>query len=149
MKRTLPFLVLVVMAQPAVAEFSFVSNEIEVPASPDTSPAPQVTPSPARKPLTRPKHHASAALHRASKPAPKTVALVSGFGAQVPLAFAIRQMVPDGYEIILEPPADPNTPVDWQGGKSWMQALASAVKPLGLSTVVHDKTITIRATDNH
>ena len=56
-------------------------------------------------------------------------------------------MVPDGYEIILEPPADPDASVDWRGGKSWSQALADAVKPLGLSIAIQEKTITIHSKD--
>jgi hypothetical protein len=144
MKRILPFLVLLGLAHPAHAEFSMVSNEAETPSQPEPSPAPRPDPS---------KAHATVKLtksrtHSNPRPSPAmisstTTPLASGFGAQVPLAFAIRQMAPDGYEIVFAPPADPNSPVDWRGGRPWTQALADAVQPLGLAVSVHDKTVTI------
>ncbi|WP_294537747.1 hypothetical protein [uncultured Rhodoblastus sp.] len=144
MKRILPFLVLFALACPARAEFSLVSSEAEVPSSPDAAAMPGPGASTAPE-TTRPlKPQAPSSKHRAAAEAPKkTVGVAAGFGAQVPLAFAIRQMAPDGYEIVLEPPADPDTVVDWRGGKVWTRTLADAVQPLGLTVSVHDKTVTI------
>ncbi|MCW2318901.1 hypothetical protein M2322_004470 [Rhodoblastus acidophilus] len=149
MKTALPFLVFVALAQPAIAEFSVVSNEIDPPTAQDASPESHATPGPVRKPKTHTKRHASATVVGASKPSPKAADRITGFGAEVSLAFAIRQMVPDGYDVILQPPVDPEARVDWQGGKSWKQALADAVKPLRLAVAIQDKIITIRAVDEH
>jgi hypothetical protein len=144
MKRILPFLILLGLAHPAHAEFSMVSNEAETPSQTEPSPAPRPGPSTAHATAK----HAKSRTHSSLRPSPARVSstatpTASGFGAQVPLAFAIRQMAPDGYEIVFAPPADPNSPVDWRGGRPWTQALADAVQPLGLAVSVHDKTVTI------
>lgn len=143
MKPFLTFLILLAIAYPAHAEFSMVSNEAEAPAQPEPAPAPKPGPSPAHAPAKPAKLRAKSAARPSSVEVSKTAPLASGFGAQVSLAFAIRQIAPDGYEIILEPPADPDSPVDWRGGKPWTQTLADAVQPLGLAISVHDKTVTI------
>lgn len=55
----------------------------------------------------------------------------AGFGNQVPLSFAARQIVPHGVAIRLTPGVDPNAPVTWAGGRPWPQVLTTAVAPLG------------------
>jgi hypothetical protein len=52
-------------------------------------------------------------------------------------------MAPDGFEVVLEPPAERDSLVDWRGGRPWTQALADAVQPLGLAVTLHDRTVTI------
>jgi hypothetical protein len=145
MKRAVPLLIAFTLACPARAEFSFASPENNSAAPAADGADPSSNPAPTHHAHKRPKPHGSSV-----RPAPsKAQAIASGFGAQVPLAFAIRQMAPDGFEVVLEPPADPNVLVDWRGGRPWTQALADAVQPLGLEISLNDKTVTIRRPASH
>jgi hypothetical protein len=64
-------------------------------------------------------------------------ATARGFGLQIPLEFAVRQIVPAEIKVIYGPGADHNALVDWQGGKRWKLVLRDAVRPLGLDVRVH------------
>jgi hypothetical protein len=70
------------------------------------------------------------ALPVARPPRPKPVAL--GYGHDVALASALREILPDGVQAQLMPAVDPDAHVDWQGGKPWDVVLQEAVKPLGI-----------------
>ena len=55
-----------------------------------------------------------------------------GFGREVPLRFAIKQIVPPGVDATIAAGIDPDIPVDWTGGRPWNRVLAAAIQPLGL-----------------
>ena len=57
--------------------------------------------------------------------------MTSGYGHQVPLSFAIRQIVPSGVRVTYGAGVDPGEAVDWQGGREWNKVLATTVSPLG------------------
>jgi hypothetical protein len=67
-----------------------------------------------------------------------------GFGNQVPLSFAVRQIVPSTIYVTYGRGADRSSLVDWKGGQSWNRALLDAVKPLGLRLVIGDRAVEIR-----
>ena len=67
-----------------------------------------------------------------------------GFGHQVPLSFAVRQIVPPAITVTYRPGTDPNALVDWRGGQTWNRVLFAAVKPLSLRLVVTDTKVEIR-----
>ena len=67
-----------------------------------------------------------------------------GFGEQVPLSFAVRQIVPKTVKVSYGPGADPASLVDWKGGRPWNRVLLAAVKPLGLRLVMTYKAVEIR-----
>jgi hypothetical protein len=48
--------------------------------------------------------------------------VVDGFGKKIPLAIALKQVLPTGYGFALDG-VDPNMKVDWQGGKTWYRVL--------------------------
>lgn len=48
--------------------------------------------------------------------------VVEGFGKKIPLAIALKQVLPAGYGFALDG-VDPNMKVDWQGGKTWYHVL--------------------------
>jgi len=58
-----------------------------------------------------------------------------GFGDAVPMAFAVRQIVPAGVRVRYGAGIDPEVLVSWKGGRPWNQALAAAVHPLRLRIV--------------
>ncbi len=139
MKCALALSIFIALSCRAHAEFS-----TDSPANNDAvATTSGATASPRLAPMHRP--HPRRRIHVSSPQtgSPQGEAIAAGFGAQVPLAFAIRQMAPDGFEVVLETPADPHSLVDWRGGRPWTQALSDAVQPLGLAVTLHDKTVTI------
>jgi len=66
-----------------------------------------------------------------------------GFGRQVPMFFAIRQIVPHTTVIRFGPGVDPAAPVTWSGGRPWNRVLASAVRPLHLRVTTTPNTVVV------
>jgi hypothetical protein len=82
--------------------------------------------------------------------APKTAvlptahfAVAQGFGDQVPLAFAIRQIVPSTIKVQFGKSVDQTALVDWKGGQQWNVVLWSAIHPLGLHLVLKEGAVWI------
>ena len=69
---------------------------------------------------------------------------LNGFGNQVPLSFAVRQIVPAPYQVAFAESVDKAVPVDWKGGKPWRAALSDAIRPLGLTVSVAGAAVTIK-----
>ena len=96
----------------ARAEFSLQAT----PSSPSSRPA--AGPPPASRPQASPER-------------PRTV-VASGFGHEVPLRFAVHQLLPKNWHVRYGQDVDPDGLVSWQGGRPWDYVLRDAVKPLGL-----------------
>jgi len=69
---------------------------------------------------------------------------VAGFGDQVPLSFAVRQIVPARFQVVFGESVNSDAPVGWKGGKPWRPTLSDAVRPLGLIVSVVGATVTIQ-----
>jgi hypothetical protein len=67
----------------------------------------------------------------------------SGFGDDVPLDFAIRQVVPHYWHIQYGRTVDPQIKVSWEGGKPWEQVLRTFLAPLGLQMKPSGRTLWI------
>ncbi len=80
----------------------------------------------------------------ANHPTPPRFKMAYGFGDQIPLSFAVRQIVPPTVKVTCGPGADPNVLVDWKGGQTWNRVLLAAVKPLGLRLVLTHAAVEIR-----
>ncbi len=59
--------------------------------------------------------------------------IVRGFAKQVPLAVALRQMLPAGYGFSVDPDVDLGVLISFQGGKPWRETLKEALDPAGLA----------------
>ena len=70
---------------------------------------------------------------------------LSGFGDQVPLTFAVRQIVPANFQVAYAEGVQPDATVDWKGGEPWRATLADAVRPLGLAVTISGPKVTIAA----
>ena len=68
---------------------------------------------------------------------------LAGFGDQIPLRFAVRQIVPARFQVAFGETVDSDTPVDWKGGKAWRPTLSDALRPLGLTASVVGAAVTI------
>ena len=129
---------LLTTAPPASADFAMLSPE---PTPPDTTAAatpPPRTPSSeaAASPPSKPgKAPHSARHHR--------LAAARGFGKRVPLAFAVRQIVPASVDVRFAKSTDLSALVDWEGGRNWPAVLRDVVRPLGLRVTLRAKTVSI------
>ena len=73
-------------------------------------------------------------------PARRYFHIASGYGKQVPLGFAVRQIVPHGVRVVFAADVDTSVPVDWQGGREWNKVLATTVAQAGdVIDVGHNK----------
>ena len=70
--------------------------------------------------------------------------VAKGFGNNVPLGFACRQIVPPAVRVTYGPGVSASSVVSWQGGKGWNEVLRQAVKPLGLHLVMTHMAVEIR-----
>jgi hypothetical protein len=58
--------------------------------------------------------------------------VVQGFASNVPLALALRQVLPIGYSFSIDQGVDMDTLVSYKGGKPWGETLKSMLAPAGL-----------------
>ena len=107
------------------AHADFVITSTPPAPEPFASEAPLKTPAPANHP-------------------PPRFEMAYGFGDQIPLSFAVRQIVPPTVKVTYGPGADPNALVDWKGGQTWNRVLLTAVKPLGLRLLFTHAAVEIR-----
>jgi len=78
------------------------------------------------------------------KPIPRrTTPVARGFGDQIPLSFAVRQIVPPAIKLRFGRGTDPSALVDWKGGREWPSVLREAIRPLKLRLAVHPGAATI------
>jgi hypothetical protein len=85
---------------------------------------------------------ASSAESEATPPAPR-YSIAQGFGNAVPLAFAIKQIVPATFRVSYQRQVDQDLLVTWTGGRPWNQVLASVLRQHGLRLVLIGRVVTI------
>lgn len=68
---------------------------------------------------------------------------VQGFGKEIPLALALRQIVPPTYAYAFSSGEYAGRKVSWQGGKPWWIVLNDTLMAEGLSAVVSGNVVTI------
>ena len=69
--------------------------------------------------------------------------MAHGFGRGVPLAFAVRQVVPTRVRVSYGSGVNTAQSVTWEGGKPWDDVLRAAVAPLGLHLVMSHMAVKI------
>ena len=100
---------------------------------------PAVSPLPAPEPPASPSDRPPRQVHRPAGPA-----IAQGFGTQVPLVFAARQIVPHGFKIAFGADLDAGSLlVDWKGGRPWPDVLRATLLPAGLQVTFHPGTVLI------
>lgn len=75
---------------------------------------------------------------------PQNFTTVEGFGSDMPLALALRQVVPAEYAYSFSKTVNPGANVSWNGGKPWNDVLSDMVAPLNLEAVVAGKIVRIQ-----
>jgi len=72
-------------------------------------------------------------------------AVVQGFGRQVPLSFAVRQVVPRWVAVSFPAGFEADDfLVDWQGGRSWQVVLQGLLRPVGLEASIRPRSVRIK-----
>ncbi len=80
---------------------------------------------------TQPDNPASSLSAAANSDQPVHWLMAYGFGNNVPLAFACRQIVPPAVKVTYGPDVNPAATVTWKGGDTWNHVLRDTVTPLG------------------
>lgn len=70
---------------------------------------------------------------------------VHGFGKDMPLALAMRQIVPPDYAFSFGEGADPGARISWNGGAPWDKVLRGALAPSGLGVRIEGRTVLVSA----
>ncbi len=131
-------------------------SPVSAPASPLLQPAPHIPSNPF--PVAAPVEDAPRAPARtlapdtissaplaSSTPSPSSSAYenAEGFGSDIPLALAMRQIVPAQFAYVFSGNVDQGTRVTWNGGKPWNDVLADAIRPQGLDLSVSGQTVRV------
>lgn len=75
---------------------------------------------------------------------PPQFAMAEGFGTALPLALALSQIIPSGFNHSFADGVDPGTTVSWQGGKAWNLVLEEMLRPSGLTASIKNNAVTIQ-----
>lgn len=71
-------------------------------------------------------------------------AAVEGFGSDMALALALREVVPPHYSFSFAKGVNPGYRVSWSGGKPWNQVVRDMIAPLNLDYEIRGNTVMIR-----
>jgi hypothetical protein len=124
----LTIVVLLAGAGSARAEFQLAGSAASIPAHQSAPSSTESDGSPARTPT----------------PARRGRSLAQGFGHQVPLAFAVRQIVPASVRVRFGDGIDADDLlVDWKGGRPWPDVLRGALRPPGLQVTFRPNAVLI------
>ncbi len=96
------------------------------PAEAAMAPAPSPVMTPPRPPVSA----------VAAAPLAPAYTLVDGFGSDMPLALALRQIVPANYAYSFDKAVNPGERVNWTGGRPWNDVLNDALAPHGLKATI-------------
>lgn len=72
--------------------------------------------------------------------------IADGFGADLPLVMALRQIVPPQYGFSFDAGVNVSQQVSWQGGKPWDVVLQETVAPHGLTATIRGNVVSITRT---
>lgn len=78
---------------------------------------------------------------------PATANTFEGFGQDIPLESAARQIVPSDYKIDYGSGVDSKTAITWSSAADWQSALAQAVAKKGLNAAFGNGTVVISKSD--
>jgi hypothetical protein len=118
----------------------------------NSAPAPTAMPAPVAAPSNSYTPSPASSMNSGIMPAPTPAAMpsatsstdvVRGFAKQVPLAVALRQILPAGYGFSVDPDVDLGVLISFQGGKPWRDTLRDALEPAGLTMHEQGQMVTV------
>jgi len=74
--------------------------------------------------------------------------ITEGFGKDIPLAIAIRDIVPNSLAYSFSPKEIAGTKISWRGGKPWPEVLHQALAPHGLDASLNENTMLLFKVNN-
>lgn len=85
------------------------------------------------------------AMVPAAHPAPHDgdAGILEGFGENMPLLFALRQIAPETYTMSFSPAVTQDTTLSWEGGAPWPDVLQAALAEQNLEASIGDNVIRI------
>lgn len=75
--------------------------------------------------------------------APALAPVIEGFGKDIPLAIALRDIVPSNYAYVFSPRDIAGTKISWRGGKPWLEVLQNALSQQNLEATINGNNVTI------
>ena len=69
--------------------------------------------------------------------------IAQGFGNNIPLTYAVEQIVPDAYIVSYGKGVDVTIPVNWRGGEDWRVVLEKVASETGLDVQISHDTVLI------
>lgn len=70
--------------------------------------------------------------------------IIEGFGKDMPLALALRQIVPPHYAFSFGKGVNPGTLISWEGGRAWNKTLQDALAKIDVAFTTQDHTLSLR-----
>lgn len=110
-----------------------------------TSPAP-LPPQPQQPAFAEPQAQSPQPVAVAAPPvsaAPADLQRIEGFGTDIPLALALREVVPADYAYSFGDGVNPGYRISWTGGKNWLEVVREMIAPLGLQADISGKVVSI------
>ncbi len=75
---------------------------------------------------------------------PEDFYTIEGFGSDLPLALALRQIVPAHYAFSFGSGVNPGESVSWDGGKPWNEVLADTLDTIDVQYKIDDKKVILK-----
>ncbi len=75
---------------------------------------------------------------------PETFNIIEGFGSDMPLALALRQIVPAEYAFSFGDNVNAGDNISWTGGRPWNETLKDAIAPLNITFEIKGKKIILK-----
>lgn len=69
---------------------------------------------------------------------------VVGFGRDIPLAIALRQIVPPTFAFQFDPAINVGMPISWDGGAPWPETLQTILDPAGIMVDVRGNVVSLK-----
>ncbi len=77
----------------------------------------------------------------------ETFDVIEGFGNDMPLALALRQIVPAQYAFSFGKGVNPGAIISWTGGQPWNSVLTAALAPLNVAFTLENKKLLLRSVE--
>lgn len=119
------------------------NNEVYVPRAPQTNGMPQPIVAQAPAPVSGSIDGYSNLLSPMNN---SQYEVAQGFGRDLPLVMAIRQIVPPRYGFVFDQNIDVQQHISWQGGAPWDIVLQNTLAPMGMQATINGNVISISRT---
>ena len=129
---------------PAIPTGNVDASVLQAPGGVSTPPALDPNPLARSKPPVMDSEQAESPTPSESIQPISQMANAVGFGSDIPMALAMRQIVPPDYGFSFDPSVDQGMRITWSGGSPWDIVLNDALRPAGLEANVVGNTVRVQ-----